>query len=284
MSVAYDATFSPGAGINDVTSAGTAGLWSSNPSGHWSVSGSTLVGTPAGSAPSFLARPQAEPYPIGTWGQTHGELQPPWGSSQAILALTQPGGWGSSATAWGLALNFSAPGSSPAYYLAEFRPATVTDRPSSVTISRVDGGTSTTLGSAGWTNDTSKDYDFVFESWCEYLGRPVYLTASAIDRATPPPNIHDSNHDLAYGPSGVAVLTVQDAAPGLPNNLQGCPALVALPGTAGATFSRVRLYMLSGFGRYGPRPIAQGWYVANDGTITPYPATAGTPAGLVLPL
>jgi hypothetical protein len=51
----------------------------------------------------------------------------------------------------------------------------------------------------------------------------------------------DSNHDFAYGPSGVTVLAAQDPAPGLSNDLQGVPALVALPGTSGSTWGRVRL-------------------------------------------
>jgi hypothetical protein len=119
----------------------------------------------------------------------------------------------------------------------------------------------------------------VFESWCECLGTPVYLFASAIDRATPPPTMHDSNHDLAYGQSGVTVLALTDG--GLPNNLQGGPTLVALPGTAGASSSRVRLYntapsrTLSGF---GPRPIGEGWSIGLGWAIV------AEPSGLVLPL
>jgi hypothetical protein len=244
------------------------------------VSGSTLVGVPAGSAQSYLVRPSSEPsgWPI------------PWGSSQAAIGATPPGGWGSSATAWGLALCWSAPGGDPSqsvYYLFEARPSTVADRPSTLTISKVEAGTSTALGSVAWANDSTKSYDVIFEGWCACLGSPVYLSASVIDRATAPPTTHDSNHDLAYGPAGVTVLAVQDAAPGLSNDLQGCPALVALPGTAGGTFSRVRLYNEAPsrtFSGFGPRPIGVGWSIGAGGSIVADPASPGTPAGLVLPL
>jgi hypothetical protein len=109
MSAAYDATFATGgSGIDDVLQlpTGNAGLWASQPAGRWSVSGSTLVGLPAGAAPGFLTRPSAEPSRV-FWHSY------PWGSSQTIVALTPPGGWGSSATAWGLALCWSMPGSDP---------------------------------------------------------------------------------------------------------------------------------------------------------------------------
>jgi hypothetical protein len=271
----YDATFTTGgAGINDVpiSGMGNSGLWASQPTGHWSVSGSTLTGLPAGFAPGFLTRPSAEPssWPI------------PWGSSQAIIALTPPGGWGASAVAWGLALNWSMPGTDPGQatcYLFEARPSTVSDRPSTLTISRVSAGTSTALGSTAWPTDATHAYDLIFEAWCEALGKPVYLFASAIDRATPPPTMHDTNHDLAYGPSGVTVLAETDG--GLSNNLQGVPSLVALPGTAGTSFSRVRLYNTAPsrtFSGFGPRPIGAGWSVGVDGAIV------AEPGGLVLPL
>jgi hypothetical protein len=192
--------------------------------------------------------------------------------------------------AWGLALNWSMPGSDPSqsvYYLMEVRPATVASLPSTLTMSKVEAGTSTTLGSVAWTNDATKSHDLVFDSWCEHLGQPVYLFASVIDRAISPPTMGDGNHDLAYGPSGVTVLAVTDAPPGLSNGLIGVPALVALPGTAGATFSRVRLYndapsrSLSGF---GPRMIGEDWSIGTGGAITANPASPGYPAGMVLPV
>jgi hypothetical protein len=55
----YDANFTVGSsGIQDVpvSGGGAAGLWASQPAGHWSVSGTTLVGVPAGSSPGFLIR------------------------------------------------------------------------------------------------------------------------------------------------------------------------------------------------------------------------------------
>jgi hypothetical protein len=273
----YDATFANGAGVNDfpLYLMGTSGLWTSQPAGHWSVpSGTMLVGTPASSDPSFLTRPSAEPRPSY-----------PWGSSQAAIALTPPGGWGSSATAWGLALCWSKPGSDPSqavYYLFEARPSQVSGRPNTLTISKVEAGVSTVIGSpVAWPNDSTHDYDLIFEAWCEYLGSPVNLFASAIDRATPAPTMHDTNHDLQYGPSGVTVLALTDAAPGLSNGLIGCPALVALPGTAGASFNRVRLYNTAPsrtFSGFGPRPVGEGWSIGADGSIV------AEPGGLVLPL
>jgi hypothetical protein len=266
----YDATFTTGGpGIDDVLQSptGNAGLWSSQPAGHWSVSGTTLVGTPAGSAPSFLIRPSAEP----------AILPIPWGSSQAIVALTPPGGWGSSATAWGLALCWSMPGSdatASSYYLAEIRPGMVTDRPNTLSISKVEAGTSTALGSVAWTNDSTKSYDVVFEGWCECLGRPVYLFASVIDRATPLPTLGDTAHDLTVGGAGVTVLALTDAAPGLSNGLIGCPALVALPGTAGASFVRVQLHNPAPsrtFSGFGQRPIGVGWSIGSGGAIVADP-------------
>jgi hypothetical protein len=235
------------------------------------------VGVPAGAAPGFLIRPPAEPSTVSWYSY-------PWASSQTIIALTPPGGWGSSAIAWGLALCWSAPGGDPSqavYYLCEARPSTVPDRPNTLTISKVEAGTSTALGSVTWTNNSTRDYDLVFEGWCEYLGAPVYLFASVIDRATAPPTFHDSNHDLQFGGSGVTVLALTDAAPGLSNTLQGVPALVALPGTAGASFIRVQLYNPAPartFSGFGPRPIGVGWSIGSSGSIV------ADPGGLVLPL
>jgi hypothetical protein len=154
-------------------------------------------------------------------------------------------------------------------------------RPSTLTVSRVEAGTSTALGSVAWANDSTRDYDLTFESWCEFLGAPVYLFAAIIDRSISPPRMSDSNHDLAYGPAGVTALALTDAASGLSNGLIGVPALVALPGTAGATFSRVRLYNPApcrAFSGFGPRPIGVDWSVATVGSIL---ADTG---GMVLPL
>jgi hypothetical protein len=71
------------------------------------------------------------------------------------------------------------------------------------------------------------------------------------------------------------------------NGLLGVPALVALPGTAGVSVSRVRLYNTAPartFSGFGPRPLGEGWFIGLDGSITAIPATSGTQAGLVLPL
>jgi hypothetical protein len=156
MSAAYDATFTTGgSGINDVLQLPTvnAGLEASQPAGHWTVSGNTLVSRTAGAAPGFLTRPSAEPSRVFWYSYS-------WGRSQTIVALTPPGGWGSSATAWGLALCWSMTVSDPGqtvYYLAEARPGTVSARPNTLTISKVEAGTSTALGSVAWTNNATKD-------------------------------------------------------------------------------------------------------------------------------
>jgi hypothetical protein len=118
-------------------------------------------------------------------------------------------------------------------------------------------------------------------SAAKYAGAPVYLFASVIDRSISPPRLSDSNHDLAYGPAGVTALAVTNATPGLSNGKIGVPALVALPGTAGATFNRVRLYSPAPsrtFTGFGPRPVGVGWSIATEGSIV-----AGS-GGMVRPL
>jgi hypothetical protein len=83
------------------------------------------------------------------------------------------------------------------------------------------------------------------------------------------------------GSAVVTVLALTDAAPGISAGLVGVPALVALPGTAGATFNRVMLYSPAPSRTYtgfGPPPVGVGWSIATEGSIV-----AGS-GGMVRPL
>ena len=101
--------FTPAGPAIDAATVGDPDLWTSRPSGHWAVTGSVSTGSPAGPSPSYLVRPSGgEPLPIGTSGRTRGVLRPR-GPARAIIALTPPGGRGSSAVARGLAVNLSVP-------------------------------------------------------------------------------------------------------------------------------------------------------------------------------